>query len=189
MGNMGWGVCVEMEGGRRVGGRDGSLTGAGHPSSGGGTTGRYYGAVPRGGATGRCHGAAPRGGAKGRRQGAVPLARARLLELRRDEKPPVDERVVHEGLEHGHDAVHVVAEHAHRRLARRAEVALDAPLTSMALTSMRVSRKGTRSGNLSRWSATSKHTVAEVDVQYLARVPVQHQVGRVAVAQAEDVGM
>ena len=57
MGNMGWGVCVEMEGGRRVGGRDGSLTGAGHPSSGGGTS-------LRGGATGRCHGAAPRGGAK-----------------------------------------------------------------------------------------------------------------------------
>ena len=160
--------------------------GAGHPSSGGGTTGRHYVAVPRGGAN---EGAVPRGGAKGRRQGAVPPARARLLELRRDEKPPVDKRVVHEGLEHGHDAVPVVAEHAHRRLARRAEVALGAPLTSMALTSMRVSRKGTRSGNLSRWSATSKHTVAEVDVQYLARVPVQHQVGRVAVAQAEDVGM
>ena len=78
-------------------------------------------AVLRGCAKGRYCGAAPRGGTAGRRAGV-----AHLLELGRDEEAPVDERVVHKGLEHGHDAVPVVAEHAHGRLARRAEVALDA---------------------------------------------------------------
>jgi hypothetical protein len=57
------------------------------------------------------------------------------------------------------------------------------PLTSMARTNMRVSLKGTRSGNFSRCI----EAVPEIDVQYLAGVSVQHQVTRVPVAQPEEV--
>ena len=79
----------------------------------------------------------------------------------------------------------VAAEHAHDALAGAAEVALEAADAHRVDEHAREA-KGDLLGEL---VAVQRHleAVAEVDVQDLARVAVQHQVGRVAVAEPEDV--
>mmetsp|Transcript_10854 Transcript_10854/g.22568 ORF Transcript_10854/g.22568 Transcript_10854/m.22568 type:complete len:327 (-) Transcript_10854:940-1920(-) len=118
----------------------------------------------------------------------APIAAAALALLDRVvvlQQPPVDQRVVHKGLQHRHHAVLVVAKHKHHLLARRPVVALH-PAHPHGLHQHPRQPEGHLLGELLPVHR-GLEAVAKVDVKDLARVPVQHQVGRVAVAQAQDV--
>mmetsp|Transcript_17483 Transcript_17483/g.52433 ORF Transcript_17483/g.52433 Transcript_17483/m.52433 type:complete len:714 (+) Transcript_17483:377-2518(+) len=101
------------------------------------------------------------------------------------EQTPVDEGVVHERLQHRDDAVLVTAQHPHGFLAARAEVALNSGHLHGLYHHPRQPERHLLRELLAVHGGLE--AVAEVDVQQLARVPVQHEVAGVAVAQAQQV--
>ena len=90
-----------------------------------------------------------------------------------------------EGLEHGHERLPVLADHTHHRLARDLVAAVDvADLHGKGEHARQAERHA-----LGIFVAVHGHlkAVAKVNVDYFPRAAVQHQVGRMSVAQAEDV--
>ena len=98
---------------------------------------------------------------------------------------PVDERIVDERLEHGHHAVAVLAQHLHDRLARAPKGALDAGHLHGVLEHARQAEGYLLGEFLARHRRLE--AVAEVDVYDLAVGAVEHQIGGMAVAEAEHV--
>ena len=98
---------------------------------------------------------------------------------------PVKQGVVDEGFKHGHERFLVVADDAHDGLARELVAAVDvADLHGE-------SEHTCKTEGHALWVLFAVHghfeAVAEVNVNHFARDAVQHQVGWVTVAKAEDV--
>mmetsp|Transcript_45217 Transcript_45217/g.141722 ORF Transcript_45217/g.141722 Transcript_45217/m.141722 type:complete len:364 (-) Transcript_45217:156-1247(-) len=133
-------------------------------------------------------GVAPADGLPRRRRrfrlGAPALAPA-LRRLRLGEQAPADERVVDEGLEQRHERRARVAQHDHDLLAGAAEGALDAA----HLHGVDEHARESEGHLLGQLCARHGHleAVAEVDVHNAARLLLEHDVVRVAVAEPEDV--
>mmetsp|Transcript_13522 Transcript_13522/g.28909 ORF Transcript_13522/g.28909 Transcript_13522/m.28909 type:complete len:454 (-) Transcript_13522:2570-3931(-) len=105
--------------------------------------------------------------------------------LRGVQQPPVDEGVVHKGLKHGSHALLVLAQHTHHVLAGGAEVALYAAhLHGLDHHAGQAERD--LLGELLAVHGRLK-AVPKVNVQQLATIPVEHEVGGVPVPQAQDV--
>ena len=92
---------------------------------------------------------------------------------------------MNEGLEHGHQAISVIPQHAHDTFARGPVVALDTAHLHRVDEHARKTE-----GNL-LWKLVAVHgnleAVAEVDVEDLTRVAVKHKVRRVPIAEPQDV--
>ena len=112
--------------------------------------------------------------------------RFRLLALgSRFDEPPVQQRVVDEGLEHSHEAVLVVSKHGHDGLAGAAVSSFDAGHLHGV-----DQHPGEAKRNLFRKLFPGHgdlEAVAEVDVKDLSAHPVQEEVGRMPVAEAEHI--
>ena len=120
----------------------------------------------------------------GRERGgrAVPL---RSRTHKSTDAPPGNQRIVDKGLKHCNEAVAVVPQDAHHALASRTVVALDAAHLHGV-----DKHSGEAEWNLLReFVSVHRHleTVAEVDVEDLSCVAIQHQVRGVPIAQPKDV--
>eukprot|EP00162_Nutomonas_longa_P011397 comp20527_c0_seq1/m.41541 comp20527_c0_seq1/g.41541 ORF comp20527_c0_seq1/g.41541 comp20527_c0_seq1/m.41541 type:complete len:384 (+) comp20527_c0_seq1:194-1345(+) len=101
------------------------------------------------------------------------------------QETPVDQWIVHKGLEHRHQRVLVLATDTHHVFTRVAVDALDAAHFH------RLDKHACETERDLFWELVAMHcdfkAVAEIDVHNLAACAVHHEIGRVAIAKTENV--